>query len=51
MEISRYWLTRWLFQCSLALVYLTAFLAVLYQFTPLLGCVSARPKNSRNHYR
>ena len=37
MEISGYWLTRWLFQRSLALVYLTAFLAVLYQFTPLLG--------------
>ena len=36
MESSRYWLTRWLFQRSLALVYLTAFLAMLSQFTPLL---------------
>jgi len=37
MEVSGYWFTRLLFQRALALVYFTAFLAVLHQFNPLLG--------------
>src|SRR5215510_12162073 len=37
MEVSGYWLTRLLFQRALALVYLIAFLTVLFQFNPLLG--------------
>jgi hypothetical protein len=40
MEIAgaaTYWLTRFLFQRSLALIYLIAFLVALNQFRPLLG--------------
>jgi len=36
-EAADYWLTRFLFQRGLALVYLIAFLVALNQFRPLLG--------------
>jgi len=34
---DRYWLTRFVLQRGLALVYLLAFIAVIHQFKPLLG--------------
>ncbi len=37
MDGAEYWLTRWLFQRSLGLMYLMAFLGVVNQFRPLLG--------------
>src|ERR1700693_309153 len=36
-EAAYYWLSRFLFQRGLALVYLIAFLVALNQFRPLLG--------------
>src|SRR6202021_2162320 len=36
-EAADYWLSRFLFQRGLALVYLIAFLVALNQFRPLLG--------------
>lgn len=36
-DTHEYWLTRWLFQRSLALIYLVAFAVAVNQFRPLLG--------------
>src|SRR3954470_1574153 len=36
-EAGDYWLTRFVFQRALALVYLSAFVGALNQFVPLLG--------------
>src|SRR6185436_5118735 len=38
-----YWLTRWLFQRSLAVIYLVAFAAAVNQFRPLLGTRGLTP--------
>jgi hypothetical protein len=36
-ELPGYWYSRWLFERGLSAIYLIAFLAVVYQFVPLLG--------------
>ena len=36
-ELPGYWYSRWLFERGLAFIYLIAFVAVVYQFLPLLG--------------
>ena len=40
---SDYWLTRWLLQRSLAVIYLVAFLVAVNQFQPLLGSYGLTP--------
>jgi hypothetical protein len=35
--MAEYWYSRWLFERSLAAIYLTAFIAAVRQFVPLLG--------------
>ena len=41
--MTEYWLTRWLFQRSLAGIYLVAFLVAVNQFRPLLGTRGLTP--------
>jgi hypothetical protein len=38
-----YWLSRWLFERALALIYLVAFIAAVKQFVPLLGVHGLEP--------
>ena len=41
--MTEYWLTRWLFQRGLGVIYLAAFLAAVNQFRPLLGTRGLTP--------
>ena len=37
IDNQQYWVTRWLFQRALAVIYLVAFVVAVNQFRPLLG--------------